>query len=506
MTNVKRLLACASFFALTAQAAVLVPKTPTIESPQNGSTDVELNAELDSSTIAATNASGTAIANITLEKSRWFTMEAVDGVQILGGATPDYANQDKFYQDVDLGFTVDVHGNQATKLRVYPYAKLELLSTTGQVLVKHGLAQGNGFDYFKPSNDNNFIVVKKGDGVVYVRWNLKIKGNKKDVQIFMNKAQAGYTLNSNATSESLFDTEEVGFHCGAYKGSQIKEGDFSFKRIKSSIANNNNFSKMGFVCNHNLRENGSVAGSLLKDEFADVEKFINTDSISVVESTSTKLTTHSPFSLSTQYVAYVSHKLTSDGLVKTSNWSAPSRFTTRSAKTVYVVTPPTNTKFVEKKAKALAFTLRNTGTEKNAKAVFEIKASMTNPINLVNGRVSDFFSITINGNKCSSINSNSGVTKLLCKNFDGIDAGASVKANVNFTAPKSLTSIQYRLCDEGKCTDSDYKTLNISVEAAAEETSSGTTTTSSSSSSSGGSAMHLLALMLVLAGVARRRA
>lgn len=505
MTKFKRLLACTSFFALTAQAAVLVPKTPTIESPQNGSTDVELNAELDSSTIAATDASGTAIANITLEKSRWFTMEAVDGVQILGGATPDYANQDKFYQDVDLGFTVDVHGNQATKLRVYPYAKLELLSSTGQVLVKHGLAQVNGLDYLKPSDDNNFIVVKKDDGVVYVRWNLKIKSIKKDVQIFINKTLAGYTFNSNATSDSLFGTDEMGFRCGAYKGSQIKEGDFSFKKIKSSIANNNNFSKMGFLCSHNLRDNGSVDGSLLKDKFADVTTFVNTDSISVVESASTKLTTHSPFSLSTQYVAYVSHKLNSGGLVKTSNWSAPSRFTTRSAKTVYAVTPPTNTKFVEKKAKTLAFTLQNTGTEKNAKAVFEIKAAITNPLNLVNGSLSDFFKVTINGNKCSSINSNSGVTKLLCKNFGGIEAGASVKADVNFTVPKSLTSIQYRLCDEGKCADSDYKTLNISVEAAAEGASSGTKT-SSSSSSSGGSAMHLLALMLVLAGAARRRA
>ena len=494
------LFSVASLVAISANAGApnyFIPSEPTITAPADQATDVAITPELVSSDFEFTETYEPS-NDPALSASKWLSYQSDESIDLLGGKKLSYSNYHQSDFEYAIPFPINISGQLATKIRVNSSGDIRIVEILNvqNTQIARAFLELNEFD-FQPNM--NFVVVKKFSSSLQLQWNLI---NEQGVEItaefilFDNGNDSsdvfGWRTTPNEYTNSLFDSSNSAAACRV-STDNINTSQSSFDKDFDTWKDllSENYDKFFLACTSSPKDGGYEI-QLKELNIVDVTNFLPEINFYTSSTENITLSDAERLNASTKYTTQVQHIGAEGQLIAASSWSAPVSFTTRAADTNYQVTTPTDLAFTVGVAKNLTFKVSNTGSEAGSPQV-TIRLPFE-ALNVVNGTVKDFFSVSI-GNQDCEMTQSAGQTDFVCQ-LDSLAAATEVQLATKITAENdAVKSIEYQVCDLDKCDDTPFTTVNISVTDAEAATQS---PAASSSSSSGGSMFWLLLMAPLL--------
>lgn len=496
------LIAAASLTAISANAGApsyFIPTEPTVITPADQATDVEITPALTSSdflfseNLAPDN-------NPTLSISNWVISKKSAAITILGSEKASNQSPAVFSFEYDVPLAINISGQTVTKLQVVvdgAYQTVKLLSIEDKIIALADIAFSN-FDF---QTDRKFVISKTSSNSMLLQWHLKDAESTEAIIEFMlidtglddaNIAKAdvfGWRTTPNEYANTLFDSENSGAGCKVATDNTSSNSSYvgdAFLDWKAAEAGT--YDKFYLACTSASTANeGEYAVNQVELNLTDVTSFLPDITVFSSATEAHTLDDASRLSPNTEYSVQVQHTGITAPLTGDSSWSTPVSFTTRAADTNYQVTVPTDLAFTTGQAKDLAFNISNTGSETGAPRV--IIRLPFEALSIIEGTISDFFNVSIGDNNCELYQSD-GKTDFVC-HLDSLEAAAEVQLTAKLTVQDTtISKIEYQVCEPAKCAATAFTAVGITV-------------TTSGGSSSGGS-MFWLFLMTPLLLVRRK--
>lgn len=517
-----------TFSANAGYQNTFTPNKPTVSAPIDQASDVALSTEFTSSDFAFTENNPDA-TDPTLSTSNWIVSKKSNGITLLDGEISSLGSQTTAIQYV-IPFPITISGQVASKINIPPNPTpsagtlsqpIELLSSTGSILATASI----GIPGFTYQANSKFVIVKETANTLLLQWHISVSQLSTDGIIEFILVDGGFESDNSAKVDffgwrssindlnlALFSSQISGPSCG------ISADGTAAPTVSTSVSKtlaewktylvSEGETKFSLGCSSKPVTNSETTFNLNAGPISDVDVDVDVDSllpsVTVISSDSGSYTLNSgeALNLNTEYMVQVQHIAESGQLTGASSWSSASSFTTRLANTNYQVTIPTDLAFTAGQAKDLAFKVSNTGPEAGAPKVtirLPFKAH-----DVVNGPLSDFFNVSIDGQNCTMTEMGEK-TDFTCQ-LDSLAAAAELQLTAKITAKDaSVKTIEYQVCDAEKCDTTDFTTVDITVAAPADLVPTNPASETTSSSSSSGGSMFWLFLMTPLLLLRRKK-
>ena len=518
-TNIVAAAMLASSTAFSGIVTTFVPTEPVIESPQSGDVDVSKTASLTGSTLQALDSEFSSSESVVLEEAEWIFYDAESNIRLTGGQVFDstFGNlSPRGSYSFDFPFNgVNFDNRAVTTVSVDQEGIVTLQDIDGVDLarVKAQLTHANNID---PATNDAFVAIKTLPNQLMIQFYQKSSASSPSVWsntseiIVTDSGQLALRLSNNVLSSDFYNLADGSVGCGISFSGSMTNVFKSLAAWKVILQADN--TKFSLLCSENVAKNGIQLQTLTE---ADVINF-DLPVIKKVVSTSTDYTLAANEALEAgkDYIAQLRYtaKAASDNsespLLNRSAWSKPLSFTTVAAQTSYDVVVPSDLTFVVDEAQSFPVIITNNGSDAGSPLLNILLPY--NFLNGMNGSVSDYFNIDMEGAECS-VALIAEETVMSCSAVE-LAPGESLTYTATVTLRSNdVTQLKYRICDAINCESTGYTDFAIDVMGSGQNSgegngsSSSSSSSNSSSSSSGSSNTLFLALIGCLTMLRRRK-
>lgn len=439
-------------------------------------------------------------AAYTLQASEWLVYEATDPtVKLLGGFethTNNLVYSTTTFEERDFSHAVNIDGAAVSRIRIYGAPKIELLSSTGDILAEVSMIPDYTDNITHQASRQALVLSKEfGDAVVY---NWYIKNSDTSPNNWMSTFQIIVRYDGQVGGRSsINDLDNSFFDINNYKAVGCKlrnSGDLLFLNgnpaVWKATLTNKLESKFSFVCSQGTNE-------ILLSTFASVEPSdISMPSFVIQSSSGTadySVSESEALTPNTNYTALARYSVSSDSNAGTnySFWSAPISFTTSDtisseAEFHIGITEDPARPFIEGQIGAITIDVNNVGQTTGSPSFF-----VRFPFDITSATGASYGISSLSQDQSCDMKIMESNTVFTCQIIN-LQPGDSSTAEITVSLSANQGQFEYAVCNTENCENPEYIQTNVNVLIPE---------TDSSSSSSGGA----LTLLLLAAPFLRRR-
>jgi MYXO-CTERM domain-containing protein len=410
-------------------------------------------------------------ATYTLQASEWLVYETIDpSVKLLGGFeahTNNLTYSATTFEERDFPYSVTIDGTAVERIRIYGAPKIELLTSTGEILAEVSIIP-DFTDYVTHQPNHQALVLSKefDDSVVY-SWHMKNSTTSPNSWVSTFQAiirldgKVGGRSSINNLNDSFFDINNY-----QAVGCRLRNnGNLLFLMgtpagWKSTLTNEMQ-DTFSFVCSQGINEILLSTFSSAEPSEISMPNFVIQSTSASVDYAVSEAETLIP---NTNYTALARYSASSDSNVGTnySFWSAPISFTTADnisseAEFHIGITEDPDKPFIEGQLGAITINVYNVGPTTGSPSFF-----VRFPFDITSATGESYGISSLNQDQYCEMEIIDSNTVFTCQIIN-LQPGDSSTAEITVSLSASQGQFEYAVCYTESCENPEYIQTNVNV-------------------------------------------